>query len=356
MSHVDVVVPCYNYAHYLEHCVQSVLTQRDVTVRVLIVDDQSPDNTPQIAAALCAADSRVNYIRNERNLGLIGTANAGVMQWAKGDYVVLLSADDALTPGSLARATAVLDANPDIALAYSLCLLMDDACEPAAPSDVQSTTWRRVEAKDFIRHNFRFGNPCASPSFIVRTSVQHAVGGYDPRFPHTSDMDLWMRCVLHGPAAVIREPGAFYRRHKSNMSSGYTEQNLGEGQEVINTCEAFAERFGATFPEMRSWLSELKRRFADEAFWLSGQALERGNKELCSARLAFARKHHPSPWLSRSAWGLRIKQVLGASIVRQLKDWKSNSSGTGNNTSPHAAVEMGPDGSACLTVGWWPDN
>ena len=49
MSSVDIVVPCYNYAHYLEFCVHSVLEQRDVDVRVLIVDDASPDNTAQVA-------------------------------------------------------------------------------------------------------------------------------------------------------------------------------------------------------------------------------------------------------------------------------------------------------------------
>ena len=73
----------------------SILTQRGVDVRILIVDDVSPDNTPEVARALAAADSRVEYVRNEKNLGLIGTANVGIVGWAKADYVVLLSADDA---------------------------------------------------------------------------------------------------------------------------------------------------------------------------------------------------------------------------------------------------------------------
>ena len=46
MSSVDVVVPCYNYANYLPHCIDSILSQRDTNVRVLILDDASPDNTP----------------------------------------------------------------------------------------------------------------------------------------------------------------------------------------------------------------------------------------------------------------------------------------------------------------------
>jgi glycosyltransferase involved in cell wall biosynthesis len=62
---IDIVIPCYKYAHYLEQCVTSVLTQRDVEVRVLIIDDCSPDNTPEVAARLAATDRRVTYVRNE---------------------------------------------------------------------------------------------------------------------------------------------------------------------------------------------------------------------------------------------------------------------------------------------------
>ena len=50
---VAVIVPCYRYADVLEGCVDSILTQRDVDVRVLIIDDCSPDDTPEAARRLC---------------------------------------------------------------------------------------------------------------------------------------------------------------------------------------------------------------------------------------------------------------------------------------------------------------
>ncbi|MEZ6029905.1 MAG: glycosyltransferase [Hyphomonadaceae bacterium] len=355
MSSVDVVIPCYNYANYLPFSVGSVTSQRDVDVRILIIDDQSPDNTPEVAARLCAADSRVNYLRNERNLGLIGTANAGVMNWASADYVVLLSADDALTPGALARATQVLDANPDMSMAYGQCLLMNDAREPELPADVIDPTWRAIDSKRFLRRNFEYGNPTPSPSVIVRTAIQHKVGGYDPRFRHTSDMDMWMRCAVHGPVGVIHEPGAFYRLHASNMSGEFNNQAMRDRQEVIDTCEAFVERFGRDFPETRDWLIDLKRRFADEAFWLSGRALEYGNMELLAARLAFAKKHHPAPWLSHAAWRFRLKRLLGGALTRTLKGGPDNT----NSPVDSSTVEAGAEATAYReqrgTVGWWPE-
>ena len=75
MALVKVIVPSYGYAHHLRDCVASVVSQEVVQTRVLIVDDCSPDDTEAAAAALVAADERVEYMKNPENLGLIGTAN-----------------------------------------------------------------------------------------------------------------------------------------------------------------------------------------------------------------------------------------------------------------------------------------
>lgn len=77
MQRVDVVIPCYNYAHFLEECVGSVLSQAGVDVRVLILDDYSPDNTPEVGMALASRDKRVTYRRHTANEGHIATYNGG---------------------------------------------------------------------------------------------------------------------------------------------------------------------------------------------------------------------------------------------------------------------------------------
>ena len=77
---------------------QSVLAQPRVEVRVLVIDYQSSDDTPEVAARLCRADARVRFRRYEQNRGHIATYNEGLAE-ASGDYVVLLSADDLLAPG-----------------------------------------------------------------------------------------------------------------------------------------------------------------------------------------------------------------------------------------------------------------
>src|SRR4051794_33278755 len=116
MSRVDVIVPCYKYAHFLRECVESVLNQ-PVDVRVLILDDASPDDTPGVAAGLIARDRRVEYRRHEVNRGHIATYNEGI-DWASGEYMLLLSADDLVTPGAFGRAVRLMDEHRDVGLTY----------------------------------------------------------------------------------------------------------------------------------------------------------------------------------------------------------------------------------------------
>src|SRR5271167_2052829 len=86
MGTVDVVVPCYNYARYLRDCVQSVLSQTGVAVRVLVIDDASPDNTLQVGQDLAASDPRVEFRRHAVNKGHIATYNEGLLDWSTAEY------------------------------------------------------------------------------------------------------------------------------------------------------------------------------------------------------------------------------------------------------------------------------
>src|SRR4051794_32850375 len=90
---VSFVVPCYKLAHYLNECVNSILMQTYENFEVLIMDDCSPDNTPEVARSF--EDPRVTYIRNEPNLGHLRNYNKGITL-AQGEYIWLISADDYL--------------------------------------------------------------------------------------------------------------------------------------------------------------------------------------------------------------------------------------------------------------------
>src|SRR4051794_6872921 len=118
LATVDVVVPCYKYGRYLRRCVESVVHQRNVNVRILIVDDASPDNSAEIGAALAAEYPQVEFRRHVTNAGHIATYNEGLIGWSDSAYCMLLSADDLLAPGALGRAVRIMESDPTIGMVY----------------------------------------------------------------------------------------------------------------------------------------------------------------------------------------------------------------------------------------------
>jgi glycosyltransferase involved in cell wall biosynthesis len=108
---LSVVIATYRRADDLDRCIRSVLAEPGDDFEVLIGDDGSPDHTPEVIARF-AADPRVRSYRNEHNLGMQENYWK-IMHQAGGDYVFILTDDDLLLPGALARVRAALDAHPD---------------------------------------------------------------------------------------------------------------------------------------------------------------------------------------------------------------------------------------------------
>ena len=212
---VTVVVPCYRYGHHLPGAVASALAQPGVDVDVLVVDDASPDDSAAVAAALAAADPRVRVVAHEVNQGHIATFNDGLAR-ATGDYVVLLSADDLLTPGSLGRAAALLEAHPEVGLAYGHPREFTDT-PPVAGTSVRD--WTIWDGHDWLARRCQRGSNCIfCPEVVMRRSVREAVGGYNPALPHAGDLEMWLRAAT--VADVGRVNGAdqaYYRIHDQSM-------------------------------------------------------------------------------------------------------------------------------------------
>jgi glycosyltransferase involved in cell wall biosynthesis len=130
----------------------------------------------------------VDVIVHAANKGNIATYNEGLLEWADGDYCLLMSADDRLTPGALRRARDLLDAHPNVGFVYGHSLwFWEDQPLPAPSSQLRG--WSVWPGHWWVEHRFRQAeNPITSPEIIVRTSLQQRVGGYDPQLPRAADM------------------------------------------------------------------------------------------------------------------------------------------------------------------------
>jgi len=319
VASVDVVVPSYNYGRYLTRCIDSLLSQENVEVRVLIIDDASSDETPQIGTALAQRDSRVQFRRHEKNLGHIATYNEGLLGWASGDYSLLISADDLLAPGCLARASSVLERHPCASMAYGSAMIFYDDDYPKPAEVAADFQYRIAPSAQFIERCFTVGNPVPTACAVVRTSVQHAVGKYAAALPHSADMDMWMRFAAHGDIAMIRPVQGYYRKHFSAMSRNYYLQYNRDRREVIATGDGIVAALRDRFPELPRLNAQLRRRLALQSCWDAGEALETDNPEQFAACAQFAREADPGIRLTSAWMRLQAKRLLGRRILRALK-------------------------------------
>lgn len=347
MTSVDVVIPCYRYAHYLEACVASALTQRGVDVRVLIIDDCSPDNTPEVATRIAARDSRVTYVRNERNLGLIKTANRGVIDWAKAEATVLLSADDYLTPDSLARAMAIMSRHHDVHLVFGQARIVTDDTRPVSAHEGMTPTYQIIEGSRYIRRSCEIGTPAPSPAAIVRTSEQQRLGGYVEGLPHTSDMEMWMRFATQGPVGIVREVQAGYRWHGGNMTIAYTALLVNDRRHRIATCQHVYDTWsGSAIDGFAGWIGDMKQAYGREAMYSAGRAIEAGDSESYRACLAFVEDFAPELMRSTQALALKVRRMMGPAAARSLRGAFYRL--RGRRDSPAEWFQHDTE------MGWWP--
>jgi hypothetical protein len=300
---VTVVVPCYNYGHYLTQALTSVLAQPGVDVEAIVIDDASPDGSGTVVRELAAADERVTGIVHDHNRGHIHTYNEGLEE-ATGDYVVLMSADDALTPGALARATALLEAEPSVGFVYGHPVVFTNEL-PASDQRVRS--WTVWEGERWVELRCRKGENCIHcPEVVMRTSVQHAIGGYDPDLPHSGDLEMWLRAASVSDVGRVNGPGqAYYRVHEQSMQR---TTFAGHVKDLEGRLDAFRKVLvgpGARLARGEALFATARRALALAALDYARLAYEHGraDQEPVEEYLGFAERVWPE--------------------ARQLRKWRS---------------------------------
>lgn len=265
---VTVVIPSFNYARYLPEAVRSVLDQRDVVVDVVIVDDASSDDSLAVASALAAADSRVRVLANRRNRGPVATFNRGLAA-ARGEFLVLLDADDLLTPGSLSRSVSVLQRFGEVGFVYGHPLHFTDERSPARTDVTSVTVW---SGRDWLEARCAAGdNVITSPEVVIRRSVLDTVGG-QRELAHTHDMELWLRIAAHADVAHLDGcDQAWHRDHPVSLSTQAEEPGV-ILREIRDAFETLCDGLGTDLD------AERLRRLARRA--VSLKALEQARRHV----------------------------------------------------------------------------
>jgi glycosyltransferase involved in cell wall biosynthesis len=337
-----VFVPCYRYGHFLRQCVKSVLSQSGVSVRVLIIDDASPDNTAEVAAALASEDPQVSFIRHIENKGHIATYNEGI-EWASADYMLLLSADDYLLPGALSRAADLMDSHPEVGFTFGNVIeLSDNGNETPLESIIKPTDnpdKRILEGRELIELTGAEGNQVVTCSAVVRTALQKQLGGYRKELPHAGDMEMWLRFAAHASVGYIFSDQGVYRRHNASMSAAYYLRS--DGRHIYNknsrldiykkngrlvdlrqkriAFDCFSEHCKDVMPQYQDLCRKLYRGLSESAVSHASAAFNDGEMEESWQLSDFAAAVCPEIKRS-SAWvKLTCKRWMGGRTWRALR-------------------------------------
>lgn len=295
MATVDIAIPCYRYGRFLETCVSSVLLQSMNDVRILIIDDASPDGSSVVARALAASDPRIEVSVHPTNRGQTETYNEGIA-WATAPYFLNLSADDYLAPGALERAVAILSERPGVVMTYGACARAIQGDPPPTLDDsVGDPAWVVTEGRDFVEtHCRRSSNQVYTPTVVVRTATQQRIGGYLSSLPHSCDMEMWLRFAAHGQIATTPRTQAVYRIHGANMSAEYIQSVVNDYAQRAAAFEAFFAADGKRLVGSDRLHALARRRLAASAFWTGVAQWCRGRRTTGAEVFRFALKLNPN--------------------------------------------------------------
>ena len=310
MVTAEVVIPCYNYARFLRESVESAVQQEGVDVRVNIIDDCSIDASAEVGEALAQEYEVVSFRRHAANKGHIATYNEGIAE-LRGDYFLLLSADDYLLPGALDRAVRFMEARTEVGFVFGRALLAGEnaAMERLTPLPRRLTKDGSAvfSGRRFVEYS-RARNIVPTPSAVVRTSLQLAAGGYREDLPHTGDMEMWLRLAALADVGYLDEDQAVYRMHGNNMSKTY--DGMADLKARAKALDAFFADGVSRIDPSGALQRECLRCFAGEAFRHASMAMNRGEVEAADRFRDYGLSVSPTARLSINWLKLAVKQKL----------------------------------------------
>lgn len=206
---MSVLMPVRDGAPYVEEALASLRAQTLHEIEIIVVDDRSTDETPEILRRLAAADDRI-CILPATGSGIVDGLNQALAA-ARSDIIARLDADDVSEPDRLARQLAELEDRPDLVLLGSAATRIGSDGRVIGAIAVETDPER-------LAQQLRGGNPFLHPSVVMRRGAVEAAGGYRRPFALAEDYDLWIRLARLGEIANLPDPLIRLRRHRNQSS------------------------------------------------------------------------------------------------------------------------------------------
>jgi len=208
---ITILIPNYNYGKYIKKTIESVFSQGVDFFRVIIVDDNSTDDSREILKEISSEFKDLEVIFNKENLGINGILNR-IVPLINSEFIVMLDADDWLANNfydvlyNLIKKS--ISSNKKVAFAYSDCILVDKFGNKISNGKSCDFVAELIETKSFIPR------PC-----ILKTKALQDVLPLNESLANGAKHDMWKKIVKLGYIGIYSpKPLFYYRMHQRNIS------------------------------------------------------------------------------------------------------------------------------------------
>jgi glycosyltransferase involved in cell wall biosynthesis len=220
---VSIVIPAYNHARHLDMAIQSVLYQDYDNIELIVLDDGSTDNTPNILEKYAGQF----YWESQANMGQAQTLNKG---WgmSRGPILSYLSADDILRKNAVSTSVRYLEKYQRIVMTYCDFYLIDS----------HDLIIRSVKAPEFDYNQMVLAQSCPpGPGVFFRREAFMAAGGWNPQFKQIPDYEYWLRLGLCGDLMRIPIVLASFRVHAQSLT--HAKADMSRAKEPVLAIEKY---------------------------------------------------------------------------------------------------------------------
>ena len=246
---VSVVVTTYNRAALLPRAVRSVLAQTYEDYELIIVDDCSTDDTPEVVQRF--ADSRIHAVRQAENRGQSAAVNTGI-RLARGEYIAFLDDDDEWVDTKLLHQVRTLDASdPRVGLVYTWFDYVDT-------SGTRHAGGRSVLSGDVSQNMLRWELPAPTSAYLVREKAARQIGGFDEELTIATDRDFLARLSMRWHVAVVGDVLMLMHEGTHVRSA----QRPGALDSLVKSLKSYISKFDRELSERPSTFARLLRLLA----------------------------------------------------------------------------------------------
>lgn len=258
---VSILIPTFNQEQYIEKAIISALNQKFESIEVIVSDDNSTDNTYNIAAKI--KDKKLFVFKNKINIGRVANYRNLLFEYASGDYVLMLDGDDYLVDDEyIAKAFSLIDKEKD------LCLVFADYRIDVEYSGKYLDS--NMKLPDVIDGNILFRNYLSKkiqiPHLTALYSRKKAVAlDFYRKNIQSSDWESLLRLIINGRVGFIRNVIGVWRIHGRGESSQLDLEKRILNASYIDSVYEYAKSQNAfNKKELDVWRHKLLKRNLSE--------------------------------------------------------------------------------------------